>query len=75
LLSGHVRGFDNVLDADRHAIDREKLTAGAPAVGRAVRDRTRSGDVVTDKSPDARLKLSKAAQAALEEREGCPCRR
>ena len=37
----HVDGLDDVLDADRHAVDRRQRLAGAPARGRAVRRRPR----------------------------------
>ena len=37
----HVDGFDDVLDADRHAVDRRKRLARPPAVRGAIRRRPR----------------------------------
>src|SRR5215467_11365652 len=35
-LGGHVVGLDDVLDADRHAVNRRKGLTGAPALGGGV---------------------------------------
>ena len=60
----HVGGLDDVLDAERHPVDRRQGPAGAPARRRAVRSRARGGDIVADKGSNAgfeRLQTSKAA--------------
>ena len=55
VLGGHVDGFDDVLDSDRHAVDRRERLAGAPAVRGAIRRRPRAGEIERDEGADLRL--------------------
>ena len=74
VLRRHVDGLDDVLDADRHAVNRRKRLARSPAVRGAIRRRARGVEVERDKSADPRLPGFDLGDAALEEvaRRICP---
>ena len=70
LLGRHVGGFDNILDAERHAVDRRQRPAVAPARGGIVGSDARRLDVVADKGADGRLEFRQTVKAAFEKRAG-----
>ena len=67
VLRGHVDGFDDVLDPDRHAVDRRKRLARTPALGGTIRGAPCAGKIERDESADLRLPGVKLGDAALEE--------
>src|SRR6478672_11961487 len=62
----HVGGLDDVLDGDRHAIDRRQRLAGAPAGGRGVGGLGSAVLVHRDEGADAAVELGDALEAFLE---------
>jgi hypothetical protein len=66
LLGWHIGGFDDVLNADRHAVNRRQRSASAPALGGAVGSGARRRYVMAHESPDHRLELLKESEAAFE---------
>ncbi len=66
MLRRHVGGLDDVLDADRHAVDRRQRFSGAPARGRAVRGLLRGRrDVETHEGlHDLRLEFRDSRQGS-----------
>ena len=62
----HVAGFDDVLDADRHAVDRRKRLARPPAPGRAIGRRPGGGEIERDEGPDLRLPGVEPRDAAFQ---------
>src|SRR6476619_5527971 len=60
-----VSSLDDVLDADRHAVDRRERTARAPTRARCIRRIARSFDVEMHEGADLRLESSEIDQTAL----------
>src|SRR5262249_57425636 len=63
----HVGGLDDVLDADRHAIDLRARSARTPARGRLVGSRARTLEVEIDEGADLGLECGDIGKAAFEE--------
>src|SRR5215472_18565767 len=63
----HVRGLDDVLDADRHAIDLRARPARAPARARLVGSCARTLEVEIDEGADLGLERGDIGKTAFEE--------
>ncbi len=63
---GHIDGFDDVLDSDRHAVDRRERLARSPALGRAIRRCPGGGEIERHEGADLRLPGLELGEAALE---------
>jgi hypothetical protein len=66
LFGRHVGGLDDVLDAERHAVDRRQRPAVAPACRRAVGGGTCGADIVADERADGGFELLDMRKAAFE---------
>src|SRR6516225_9593828 len=66
LFGRHVGGLDDVLDAERHAVDRRRRPAVAPAGRRAVGGCACGGDTVADERSDGGFELLDMRKAAFE---------
>src|SRR5579871_1593371 len=66
LLGWHVHGLDDVLDAERHAVDIRQGPSGAPACLRAVGGSTGSLEIEGHEGADRGLELRDTLDAALE---------
>jgi hypothetical protein len=66
LFGRHVRGLDDVLDAERHAVDRRERPTVAPAGRRAVGGGASGGDIVADERSDGGFELLDMRKAAFE---------
>ena len=77
LAGGHVGGFDDVLDRDRHAVDRRQRLAGAPARRGGVGGACCAPSLFsTTKAPMRRVELGDAVEASRRDRRAAwSCRR
>ena len=76
LAGRHVGGLDDVLDRDRHAVDRRQRLAGAPARGRGVGGLARAVLVDHDEGADAGIELGDQLEASRRDRRAAwSCRR
>jgi hypothetical protein len=66
-LGRHVDRFDNVLDAERHAIDGRERRPGTPALGRRIGSRAGAGDVDVDERADLRLPDREGLQTTFQD--------
>jgi len=67
LAGRHVDGLDDVLDADRHAVELRDRLARAPARGRLVGAGARAIDIEMHEGTDLGLVRPEIGEAALEE--------
>ena len=67
ILGRHIDGLDDVLDPNRHAVDRRKRLSRPPALRGAIRRRPRAGEIERDEGADLRLPGVEFGDAALEE--------
>jgi hypothetical protein len=70
-LRRHVERLDNVLDADRYAVERRQRLTGTPARGRSLRGFPRRSKIGANESADARLPELEQFERAFEELPGC----
>ena len=76
LAGRHVGGLDDVLDRDRHAVDRRQRLAVAPARGRGVGGLDRAVLVQLDEGADGGIELGDALEASRRDRRAAwSCRR
>ena len=66
VLGRHVGGLDDVLDADRHAVDLGQRPAFAPAGRGPVGGRARAGEVEIDEGADLGFERREIGKAAFE---------
>src|SRR5262249_42755143 len=66
VLGRHVSCLDDVLDAERHAIDRRALPALAPTPTRLIGSGARAHEIEMYEGADLRLERSKISETALE---------
>src|SRR5262249_53495439 len=80
VLGRHVGGLDDVLDAERHAVDRRSRPALAPPLGGLVGGCTRALKIEMNERTNLRFERSEIGKAALKEIAGSigaigkPCR-
>src|SRR6516164_7739821 len=67
VLGRHVSGLDDVLDAQRHAVDRRALPPFAPTLSRLIGSSSRALEIEVYEGADLRLERSKISETALEE--------